>query len=86
MATQQAGVFVPPHWLAFARGGMGSGPLGGGLFVQRFDPDRRRPSGDATPLVQGVIADEAGKGGYSFSGQGTLAYRTQGVRAATLQW
>ncbi len=86
MATQQAGVFVPPHWLAFARGGMGSGPLGGELFVQRFDPDRRRPSGDATPLVQGVIADEAGKGGYSFSGQGTLAYRTQGVRAATLQW
>ena len=86
MASQQAGVFVPPHWLAFVRGGMGAGSLGGELFVQRFDPDRRRLSGDAAPLVQGVVADEAGRGGYSFSGQGTLAYRTQGTRATTLQW
>ncbi len=87
MPSPQAATFVPPHWLVFLRGGMGAGATGGTMFAQRFDPDRLQLSGEPIALRENVVATEGGHGNYSFSNQGTLAYRTVGGnRQDTLVW
>lgn len=56
-------------WLLFSRGST--------LMAQRFDPDRLELTGEATPLVEGILTvSGAALGIFSTSDSGLLAYNT----------
>lgn len=85
LSSPRRAVFVPPNWLAYQTGG--GTQSGGTLFIQGFDPERRQTTGEPIALREGVVADEGGQGAYSFSHQGTFAYRTSaGTGQNTLNW
>jgi hypothetical protein len=87
VSTPRRAVFVPPHWLAYPTGGGTMAGAGGTLFMHRFDPERRRTSGEPIVLRQGIVSDEGGQGAFTFSDQGTFAYRaTAATSQNTLNW
>lgn len=59
--------FVPSGHLVYSRENT--------LFAAPFDPDRGETTGEARPVVQGVMTNSAiGAAAYAFSSEGTLTY------------
>jgi Tol biopolymer transport system component len=73
-----AGVFLPPHHVAFVRDGL--------LIAQRLNLSAGELTGEPVTLAVGVGSDTRGLGGFSVSTDGRVAYRIGGNPRSQLTW
>ena len=72
-------VYAPPGYLLFIQQGT--------LMAQRFDTAKLQLTGDAAPLAAHVSVDTSlGRGNFTVSGNGILAYMIAGSDVARLLW
>jgi Tol biopolymer transport system component len=73
-----AGAFLPPDRIVFVRDGQ--------LVAQRLDVSAAELTGEPVTLAVGVGSDARGRGAFSVSSDGRVAYRTGGNARSQLTW
>ena len=77
-AAESSAVFLPPDYLLFVRQGS--------LVAQRFDLAQGELLGDPTRITDEVIVDVLGRGAFSASARGMVAYRPGSASGVQLSW
>ena len=76
--ADSSGAFLPPDHVVFVRDGL--------LVAQRLDLSVGELTGEPVTLAVGVGSDARGRGGFSVSSDGRVAYRTGGNPRSQLTW
>ena len=77
-AADTSGAFLPPDHVVFVRDGL--------LVAQRLNLSVGELTGEPVTLAVGVGFDARGRGGFSVSSDGRVAYRTGGNPRSQLTW
>jgi serine/threonine protein kinase len=78
MTADTSAVFLPPDRVLFVRDGL--------LIAQRLNLSAGELTGEPVTLAVGVGSDARGRGGFSVSSDGRVAYRTGGDTLSQLTW
>jgi eukaryotic-like serine/threonine-protein kinase len=76
--ADSAAAFLPPDWLVYVQQHS--------LIARRLDMSREELTGDPVTLADHVDAEITGRGGFSVSSIGQIAFRTGGARRSRLIW